>query len=241
MQNAAAPGAPSSGDSAFGRIPGVFFAPGKTFEAIARRPTWILPVLLWLAASLGVSAVLLPRMDFEKMTRERFEKSGRTVPDEQLQTIVERQKQFAPIFGYAGAALVPFVVTLLTAVILWGAFRAFGWDTTFPQSLGATAHAYLPSVLGALLLLPLVARQETVDPAAMGDLLRSNLGFLVPRDQKVLHALLSSIDLFAFWSLALFVIGFAAAAKIRKGPAAGVILALWAVYVLGKAGLAGVF
>ena len=36
-------------------------------------------------------------------------------------------------------------------------------------------------------------------------------------------------------------IGFAAAAKIRRGQAAGVILTLWAVYVLGKAGFAALF
>ena len=91
-----------------------------------------------------------------------------------------------------------------SAVVLWGSFRAFGWDTTYHQALGATTHAFLPGVLGALLLLPLVARQETVDPSAMGDLLRSNLGFLAARDAKALHSLLGSIDLFSFWSLALF-------------------------------------
>jgi hypothetical protein len=80
-----------------------------------------------------------------------------------------------------------------------------------------------------------------MDPNAMGDLLRSNLGFLVGRDEKVLHSLLGSIDLFSFWSLALFVIGYSAAAKIRKGQAAGVIVTLWVVFVLGKAGLAAIF
>jgi hypothetical protein len=241
MEAAAPTGAPVPGDSAFGRIPGVFFSPGNTFEAIARRPTWLLPMILWILCSLAVSAVLVPRMDFEKMTRDRIEKSGRTIPEDQLQTMVERQKQFAPIFAYGGAALAPVVIGLLTAVIFWGAFRAFGWDVTFPQSFGATMHGYLPAILGSLLLLPLLARQDRVDPSAMGDILRSNLGFLVSRDNKVLHSLLSSIDLFSFWTLALMVIGFAAAARIRKAPAAGLIVGLWAAYVLAKAGLAAVF
>jgi hypothetical protein len=241
MEATAPAGAPVSGDSTVGRIPGVFFSPAKTFEAIARRPTWLLPMLLWVAASLSVAAVLVPRMDFEKMTRERVERSGRTIPEDQLQSMVERQRQFAPVFAYGGSAVAPLVIGLLTAVILWGAFRAFGWDTTFPQAFGVTTHAYLPSVLGSLLLIPLLTRQDRVDPSAMGDLLRSNLGFLVSRDDKVLHALLSSIDLFSFWTLALLVIGFAAAARIRKAPAAGVIVGLWAAYVLAKAGLAAVF
>ena len=232
---------PTSGDSAIARIPGTFFAPSKTFEAIARRPTWILPVAIWIVLSLAISAVLLPRMDFEKMVRDRIEKSGQKVSDEQLQSIVARQKSFAPIFSYVIGGLAPLVITLVCAVVIWGAFKAFGWDLTYAQSLGVTSHGFLPGVLGAVLLLPLLARQETMDPNAMGDLLRSNLGFLVGRDEKVLHSLLSSIDLFSFWSLALFVIGYSIAAKVRKGQAAGVIVTLWVVFVLGKAGLAAVF
>ena len=234
-------GAPTPGDSAFARIPGAFFSPGATFQNIAGRPTWILPVVLWVLASLAVSAVIVPRMDFEKMMRQRFEKSGRTVSEEQLQSIVERQKKFAPVFGYFGAAVSPVLISLLVAAALWGSFRAFGWDTTYPQSLGVTTHAFLPSVLGALLLIPLVARQEKVDPSAIGDLLRSNLGFLVERDSKVLHSLLGSMDLFSFWTIALLTIGFATAAKIRRGQAAGIVVTLWALYVLGKAGFAAIF
>jgi len=232
---------PPSGDSALGRVFGVFFSPGQTFESIARRPTWLVPMALWLLVSAGVAAVIVPRMDFEKMVRDRMEKSGRPVTDEQVQSITERQKQFVPIFSYGGALLVPVLVALLTALILWGAFRAFGWDATFRQSFGVTTHSFLPGVLGSLLLLVPLTRQEKVDPSAIGDLLRSNLGFLVPRDSKFLHSLLSSIDVFSFWTIALLAIGFAAAARIRKAPAAGLIIGLWAVYVLGKAGLAAMF
>jgi hypothetical protein len=211
------------------------------FESIARRPTWPLPVILWLLASLAITAVLMPRMDFERMTRERFEKSGQKPSEEQIETMVEQQKRFAPIFGYAVGAVVPFAITFLVAAVLFGSFKAFGWDTTYRQALGVTSHAFLPGVLGALLLLPLMARQERVDPDAMGDLLRSNLGFLVERESKVLHSLLGSLDVFSFWTLALLVIGFSAAAKVRRGQAAGIIVTLWAVYVLGKAGFAAIF
>jgi Yip1 domain len=133
------------------------------------------------------------------------------------------------------------LVSLVTAVALWGGFKAFGWETTYKQSLGVTTHAYLPGVLGALLLVPLVARQDRVDPSGLGDLLRSNLGFLVSRDNKALHSLLASIDLFSFWTLALLTIGLAASAKIRKGSAAALILSLWAIYVVGKAGVSALF
>ncbi len=241
METPASSGAPAPGDSALARIPGVFFSPVRTFEAIARRPTWLAPVVLWLLASLAITAVIMPRLDFEKMTRERFEKSGQTVSEEQLQSMVEQQKRFAPIFGYLWAVISAVGIPLLVAVILWGAFRAFGWDTTYKQSLGVTSHGFLPGVLGALLLMPLAARQERVDPDGLGDLLRSNLGFLAGPDAKVLHSLLGSIDIFSFWTIALLTVGLAAAAKIRRGQAAAVIVVLWVLYVLGKAGFAAIF
>ena len=237
------PGAAPSpaGDSDFARLPGAIFSPGRTFEAIARRPSWLLPVILWVGCSIALSAVLIPRIDYDKLIRARIEKSGRTVPEDQVQTIVERQKRIGPIIGYALAAVAPLAVALVVALVLWGAFRAFGWDATYPQALGATTHAYVPSILGSLLLIPLVARQDTMDPSALGDLLRSSLGFLVERDQKVLHSLLSSIDIFSFWTLALLVVGFSAASKVSKKSAAAVILSLWGVFVLARAGLAALF
>ena len=114
------------------------------------------------------------------------------------------------VFGFAAPAM----TSLFIAVVFWGAFKAFGWDMTFPQAFGATAHAFLPNVLGALLLVPILSKRETLDPQGIGDLLRSNLGFLVERDSaKVVHAILQSIDVFSIWSLILLIIGFAAAAQ----------------------------
>ena len=218
--------------SAVGRIVGAIVSPGETFASIARRPTWLAPLLVWIAVSVGVTFVLLPRMDWEKMTRARLERGGQTVPADRVQTAVEQAKKFGVPFSYVIAVVSPPIVALLVAVVIWGSFKAFGWDTTFRQALGVTTHAYVPGMLKAPILAFLISRQETVDPQALGDLLRSNLGFLVARDSsKALHSLLGSIDLFSFWTLFLFVIGFSAAAKIKRGSAAGVILALWLLAV----------
>jgi hypothetical protein len=41
-------------DSGFGRLIGVLVSPGKTFESIARRPTWLVPLLVLVAVGAGV-------------------------------------------------------------------------------------------------------------------------------------------------------------------------------------------
>ena len=221
-----------SSDPGLARLPGVFFSPVATFESIARRPTWIAPLLLWTALSIGVTAVLLPKIDYEQLTRQAIQKRGQTVPEDRIASIVEQQKKFGGLFGWVFGTASPVVVSLLTAVVIWGAFKAFGWETRFPQAFGVTTHAFLPGSLKAALLLFLITRQETVNPQALGDLLASNLGFLVPADSsKPLHSLLSSFDIFSLWSLVLFVIGFAAAARVKRGAAAGIIVTLWLVAV----------
>jgi hypothetical protein len=217
---------------AVGRIVGALISPGETFASIARRPTWLAPLVLWIAASLAVTYVLLPRMDWEKLTRDRMERGGQTVSAEQVQTAAERGKKFGVPFSYGIGVLSPPIVALFTCIVLWGSFKAFGWDTTFKQAFGVTTHAYLPGIVKAPLIAFLITRQETVDPNALGDLLRSNLGFLVARDSsKALHSVLGSLDIFSLWCVALFVIGFAAAAKIKRGAAAGVIVTLWLLAV----------
>jgi hypothetical protein len=130
---------------------------------------------------------------------------------------------------------------VLVAAVFWGAFKAFGWDLTFRQAFGVTTHAFLPGVLGSLVFIPVLLGQQSVDPTTLGDLLRSNLGFLVDRKAAALHAVLQSIDIFSLWTLALLVIGFATSARVSRKAAAGIIVVIWALLVLGKAGFAAIF
>lgn len=224
--------APEPSPSAAGRIVGAIVSPGETFASIARRPTWLAPLVLWTAVSIAVTALLIPKIDYDRMIRQAIEKRGQSIPEERMPAIIEQQKKIGTIIGWAFAGVGPVLTGLLVAVVLWGSFKAFGWDTKFNQAFGVTTHAFLPGVLKAAILGFLITRQESVDPQALGDLLRSNLGFLVARDSsKALHSLLGSIDVFSLWSVFLFVVGFSAAAKIKRGAAAGVIVALWLLTV----------
>jgi hypothetical protein len=223
---------------ALARLVGVFYAPARTFEEIGRRPTWLLPLLLWIACSVAVWVVMTPRVDWEQTMRDRIESSGQNVSQERMERILEGQQKFTWIY-YVIAGGFPVILALCLSALFWLAFKAFGWELSFRQSLGVTNHAFLPAVLGSVLLLPLLFRQEKVDLARVDEILRSNPSFLVDRKESpAVHSLLSSLDLFALWVLALLVVGYAAAAKISPGRSAAVIVTLWALYVLGKSGFA---
>ncbi len=229
-------------DAGLARLAGVFFSPVATFGSIARWPTWIAPLLLWTALSAGVTAVLLPRIDYEQAIRQALQSRGQSIPEDRMASIIERQKKIGGVLAWVFGVLGPAGTSLLVAVVIWGSLKAFGWDSRFSQAFGVTTHAFLPGVLKAALLLFLITRQETVNPQALGDLLTSNLGFLVPSgSSKPLHALLQSFDIFALWSLCLLVIGFAAAARVRRGAAAGVIVTLWLLTVAVRVGWNAIF
>jgi hypothetical protein len=233
------PGPPPGPVSAVGRLVGVFFSPGATFRSIAAKPGFVAPLVLWTLVSLALYAAMAPKFDYDRMIRASIEKRGQTVPEERIQSIVATQKKIAPIIGTVISAAVPTVATLIVALVFWASFKAFGWDVTFRQGVGITAHSFLPSVIGTLLLVPVVLQRESIDPQGVPDLLRSNLGFLVDKaSSPALHSLLGSVDVFSLWTLILLTIGFAAAGRTSRKAAAGVVFTIWALFVLGKAGLA---
>jgi len=93
-----------------------------------------------------------------------------------------------------------------------------------------------------MLLIFFVSRLDVVNPADLGDVTHSNLGFLVDRHvNPALHSIARSLDIFGIWMLVLLVIGFAAAANVPRRKAAILIGSLWAVLVLGKAAWAVIF
>jgi hypothetical protein len=72
----------------------------------------------------------------------------------------------------------------------------------------------------------------------------SNLGLLVSdKEHPVINSLLSSIDVFSFWTIFLLSVAFAALSNrsLTVKKAATGVLILWAVWVAGKAGFFALF
>jgi hypothetical protein len=223
------------------RVAGVFGSPGPTFASIARKPGWVLPIVISTLLSIAATAAVLPRLDIDSAVRERLAARGVTMSEDRVDRIIETQKRFANI-GYVWALLANIFITLILATVFWVSFKAFGWDLAFRQSFGITSHALLPYIGATMLLILFVTRLDLVNPADLGDLTHANLGFLVDRKASpVLHSLAASIDVFTFWVLALLVIGYAIASKVTRKKAATLILSLWGLFVLGKAGWTAIF
>jgi uncharacterized protein YneF (UPF0154 family) len=223
--------------SPLARVAGVFGSPGPTFESIARRPGWVLPIVISTLLAIAATAAIVPRLDLDSAVREAFAKRGITASEERIEQTIQVQKKFAGFFAYIWALAAPAFITLVLATVFLLAFKAFGWDLAFRQSFGVTSHAMLPYIGTSMLLILFVTRLDLVNPADLGHLSHTNAGFLVDRTANpVLHSLATSLDVFTLWVLALLVIGYSIAAKVTRKKAAVLILSLWGLFVLGKAG-----
>jgi hypothetical protein len=238
---AAAPDAVPGPDSALARIVGAFVFPATSFRAIARRPTWLVPLVIWTALSFLVSELVLSRSDWRTVIVESAAHRDQKLTDAQMEEAVERTKKFGWVFDVF-AVVVPTLLVGGTAGTLWLACQAFGWEIRFPQAFGVTAHAFLPSIAGAAVVLGLLWGRQTVDPQSLGDLLHTSPAFLVsPRDARVTHSLLSSLDILSFWTMGLLVVGLSTAARAPRGRMAALVVGLWGLYVLGKTGIVALF
>lgn len=227
-------------DSGFGRVVSVLISPGKTFRSIAEKPTWVAPLLVLIVLGVLSSVMMSGKMDWAEITRDSIAAKGQEIPEDQLETIIDFQEKAGPIFMYGGSVLGQPVVFLLIALVFLVAFKMLGGELTFKKSFAVIVHSMMPRALMGVLSIPVILGKSELgfEELKTGSLLTSNLGAFAPEDaSSAVVALLSSVDVFSIWVLALLVIGFGAVAKVSKGAAAAGVIGLWVVYVLGKVGL----
>jgi hypothetical protein len=236
--------------SSVGRIFGAIFSPKPTFESIARRPTWILPLVLLSLLSIVTIFIFGQRVGWrgfmirQNQQNSRLQKQMDQMTPEQRDKMLDQQTKIAPIFGYGGAVLGLFIVAVIIAAVLMAALNLMsGGGIGFKTSLGIVAHSWVPGLIGGLLgiLVLFLKDPSTID---LQHLVATNAGaFLSDDAPKWQESLLSSFDLFTFWSMILMGIGYSAVnpKKISFGKALGTIVVVWAIYVVCKVGLTAAF
>lgn len=228
-------------DSGIARIWGVLVSPASTFRAIAAKPSWIVPLLLLVGIGLAGSFLLTDKMDWGEITRESIAASGREVPEDQLEVIVDFQEKAGPIFLIGGSVVLQPIIFLLLALVFLVTFKVLGGELNFVRSFSVILHGLMPRAVMGLLSIPVILGRSEFGYEDLRDnsVLTSNLSSFAPDDAgPALIGLLSSVDVFSIWALGLLIVGFATVAKVSKASAATGVLGLWIVYVLGKVGLA---
>lgn len=237
--------APES-SNAIARMLGALFSPRQTFDSIARRPTWLPPVILACLVAFAVVALFSHRVGWRSYLDKQVANSSRfqQLSAEQQQRTMEAQLKWTPRIAYAEVIIAPFAGALMLAAILLGVLNGLGGTRfNFKTSLGIVSYSWMPNVISGLLgiVVLLVKDPATID---LQNLVASNAGaFLADNSPKWLVAMLTPVDLFSFWVMILLAIGYSAAApkKLSSVKAFAWIFSLWVVYVLVRVGLTAAF
>jgi hypothetical protein len=235
QDNALAPPVPDAEPkpNPFQRIIGVLFSPDATFASIARRPDWVVPLVLILVLALANGILVASRIDFGAPAREAMAQN-KNMTQEQM----DRAEKMSVGIGKVAKFIAP-VFSALAMLIVAGAIlvavRLMGGEGDFKQAFSVTCYAWIPNVLQSIVLTIIIfARGSTaINPTAFPTMIRSNLAFLVDmKTQPMAFALLSSLDLFTIWVIVLLIIGFAYVGRVSKVKSSVAVLSLWVLSVL---------
>jgi hypothetical protein len=230
-------------------LSGIFFEPGRTFEALRARPRFLVAGLLIVAAVMAFYVTYVQRIGYDELVDAEIavtRKADPNINDEQAAqgariqrgAIVKSIRMVSPLIGLviifaAGAGLYLLGVSLM------------GGSMSYRQGLAVWVYSMLPptlltTVLNFVLLFisPPEDSAEIVEGGQRG-LARANLGAFVDGGaHPVLATALGSLDILSFYGLFLAALGLRKVGKLKSGAAWTIVLALWAVGVLARLGLA---
>ena len=223
---------PASKPNSFQRIIGVLMSPNETFASIVRQPDWVVPLVVILVVALVGGIVFAQRVDFASGMREAMEQNNKLPPD-QVDRMVRISTAVAKIFAYCSPVLSAIILLIVAGALLL-VFRLFGGEGDFRQAFSVTVYAWMPGIIKSIIITAIIA-VRTVSLNDLAILVRSNLAFLVTmKEHPMLFTLLSSLDVFTFWLLALLVIGFSYVSKFSKSKSAAIVISLWIIVTLVK-------
>jgi hypothetical protein len=239
-----------------GRLTGVIFSPGETFEDINRKPTWLIPMLFFAILSLASMAVFTWKInpDWNAISRsaitKQMERSGQTLTAEQMDAQVRISATITQIAIYVGPVVGSAIFCLLLAGLYALGMMLIQARTTFKKVLsvvswtfaGITAVGLVVTV--ASLFVMDTSTLSTLNPQRWPEIIPTNLAALTDVSSPVLRSLLSSIDVFSIWRIILLSIGLAAVAgsrKITSGRTAVIVVAVQVIGVLLGMGMAAMF
>jgi len=205
----------------FSRLTGVLLEPTKAFEDIARRPTWLVPFLLVIAAGLAYITLFGQHVTWQRFFQHQMENPTvaarmAQMPPEQRERTLQMQVKFAGIG--AGVAIVFFtlIALLVSSAIALVAVNAMGAALRFKQIFGILAYAALPIVVRYVLSIVVMFLKNPDDFNMQNPLAFNAAAFMDPiNGSKFLYTLFVTLDVFAIWSMFLGATGVKAAAGKR--------------------------
>jgi hypothetical protein len=224
----------AQGDSLLGTLVNIFVSPREAYEAIDRRPRWVLPLVLVVIAAMVAAIFITPMAMEEGMAKQRdklIEQRGMS-PEEADRALAVGAKIgriTGPVMAPVGAVVAIVVVAL---VLLFLGNIVLGGASNFKKVFAMYTWTSLIGVLATIVKTPLMLSRGTVN-------VQTSLAAFLDPEQKgtFLYQLLARTDVFSLWELVLVCIGMAVVYRFTTKKAATGVVALYIVYALAAAAI----
>ncbi len=205
------------------RLIKIFVSPTEVFEDIGKKPM-IVPALLLIAVLAVV--ILVPQMgamrvQMQEQINMQFQAQGQQITADQMEAAMGMGITFGVIFGAIALVLAPVV----KALFAHGISSIMDGKGKMSQSFGVVLYSTMIVMGGQFIRMIMVL---ITNDAAISF---SPGIFVSVTDSPVLFSLLTQLDLFVLWYLAVSVIGFKAIHKFSTGKAVTAVLVPWLIAV----------
>jgi hypothetical protein len=219
----------------------VFTAPGAAFRKLKEKPVWILPLILYVLFSLGLTYITISHSNPAEM-RSRAEESMRSrgMPDDQIQQNLDRMDKMtsSPAMRYGfplfGALVVTVIMLLLVSLVLMPLVPMSGGTSPgFLRNFSIVCYASVVSILGMILRGVLIILRGP---------LHADIGlsaFTPSLKAGFLYALLARLDPFSVWNTILVALGLKIVYDLKDSRIYYYIFALWIAFLLISSLLGG--
>lgn len=210
----------------------IFYAPSQVFARRANANPW--PFILIITALLAVISVLTwPSIQpvVEPFTRRAMEKAAAANPrltQDMIDTQVRMSMKVAPWLTLATP-----IVMLIAALVLWVVGKLFGSKASYTQSLTIVGYASITLVVAALVGGLQALLFDTTKLTNPNQLALNGARFFDPATTSpYLYGLLTTLDVFGLWRLALIAIGVRVIGKTSAGAGWGVAAVAFLVMLM---------
>jgi hypothetical protein len=235
--------------SFFSRLAGTYTAPGETFKELGRSPGVLMPIIVLVVISVLAAYYLTQKIDLSSLGAAQLE----SMVEQGRITKEQMEQQMALVSKFAGAQVIVVgaIGNLLIALVIAGVFKLISsfisTENRFKALFAVTMYAMIAvSIVQsvAMVLVLSIKNPGEITATGMSSILASNLGALLSgilgEDAlpKFLVRLLSFVDIFAIWIIALLSIGYAAVSrKLKTSTVATWLVVLYAIIAVISAGL----
>ena len=229
-------------------LSGIFFEPGRTFEALRARPRFLVAAVIMVVIFLAWNAAFFSKVDYAEMVRSTIENSPQAeqlTPEQREQQIRIQSSPVVKWIAIAAPVLaVPIFLAIGGALYLLGSM-AMGKGISYKQAISVWAYSSLPPLLLVMLanIVMVMIRPPAIEDAAVASrgMVRLNPGVAIDKmAHPILATALGSVDLFAIYGLVLAAVGLRKVARMSSGAAWTVVLGLYLLGLLFKLGIAAI-